>query len=229
LTLKYATAAWTLPSGEQGNNALFFSVNGGLVGAFFPVNGIPEMPKPTGLPPLPPEFMAKLHAMTPEQREQVIQRIRRQREGGMMSQGTAIGTSGATGNAGNGGSPFSINSSPMQIQQPIQQQSDIGGTGGAPPTFSGAAIHPPQNFAGGLNIMNTMGIGYGQPQSMMGLSATLPRPLSVGAGGGAGSMRGAAGVSSGVNLGNVNQEIFQNFIQRGGNMGMGMSGQGQEQ
>ncbi|KAJ7037760.1 hypothetical protein C8F04DRAFT_1091448 [Mycena alexandri] len=42
----YYVASWTLPNGKHSNNVLFFPVhNAGLVGAFFPLNGIPEFPQ----------------------------------------------------------------------------------------------------------------------------------------------------------------------------------------
>ncbi|KAH6913240.1 hypothetical protein BKA70DRAFT_717200 [Coprinopsis sp. MPI-PUGE-AT-0042] len=44
----YATAAWTTPTSSQTSNVLFFMMNGVLTGAFFPLTGIPDMPKPFG-------------------------------------------------------------------------------------------------------------------------------------------------------------------------------------
>ncbi|KAJ7163054.1 hypothetical protein C8R46DRAFT_1102303 [Mycena filopes] len=42
----YFVASWTLPNGKHSNNALFFPVhNAGLVGAFFPLNGLPDFPQ----------------------------------------------------------------------------------------------------------------------------------------------------------------------------------------
>ncbi|KAJ3712208.1 hypothetical protein C8R42DRAFT_728120 [Lentinula raphanica] len=51
----YIVSSWTLPSGGQTNNVLFADVTPhGLIGAFFPVTGIPEMPKHiAGLPMVP--------------------------------------------------------------------------------------------------------------------------------------------------------------------------------
>ncbi|KAF7357489.1 hypothetical protein MSAN_01345100 [Mycena sanguinolenta] len=43
----YFIGSWTLPNGRHSNNLLIFPVQAmGLVGAFFPINGIPDMPKP---------------------------------------------------------------------------------------------------------------------------------------------------------------------------------------
>ncbi|KAE9383505.1 hypothetical protein BT96DRAFT_929750, partial [Gymnopus androsaceus JB14] len=48
-------SSWPLPSGAQTNNVIFAYVpNHGLIGAFFPVTGIPEMPKSVpGIPAVP--------------------------------------------------------------------------------------------------------------------------------------------------------------------------------
>ncbi|KIK63006.1 hypothetical protein GYMLUDRAFT_41307 [Collybiopsis luxurians FD-317 M1] len=43
----YIVSSWTLPSGKQSPNVVFSVQHPhGLIGAFFPVNGIPEMPSP---------------------------------------------------------------------------------------------------------------------------------------------------------------------------------------
>lgn len=76
--LQYTVAAWTLPSGKHCNNVIFVALNKiGLIGAFFPRTGIPEMPKP-----LPPgssqvDVSTRTPPMTPEQREAVLIQIRR--------------------------------------------------------------------------------------------------------------------------------------------------------
>ncbi|KAJ7465191.1 hypothetical protein FB451DRAFT_1561577 [Mycena latifolia] len=42
---QYFVVPWTLPNGKHSNNVLLFPVqNAGLVGAFFPLNGIPDLP-----------------------------------------------------------------------------------------------------------------------------------------------------------------------------------------
>ncbi|KAJ6511894.1 hypothetical protein C8R47DRAFT_1064598 [Mycena vitilis] len=42
----YFVVSWTLPNGKTSNNVLLFPVhNAGLVGAFFPMTGIPDMPQ----------------------------------------------------------------------------------------------------------------------------------------------------------------------------------------
>jgi hypothetical protein len=72
-------AGWTLPSGAQGNNVLIFPTNDQvLLGAFFPLTGIPEMPKarPASVhSPASrhgPEFFAQLQRLPPEKRDLVL-------------------------------------------------------------------------------------------------------------------------------------------------------------
>jgi hypothetical protein len=78
--LKYALAAWTLPSGTQStNNLLIFPFNGNsLVGTAFPTTGIPEMPKPF-TQQLPPAIVAQLQSLTLEQGNLFIAQIMRTR------------------------------------------------------------------------------------------------------------------------------------------------------
>lgn len=71
-----------MPSGAQGNNVLIFPTNDQvLLGAFFPLTGIPEMPKarPTSVnssaPRHGPEFLAQLQRLPPEKRNFVIARL----------------------------------------------------------------------------------------------------------------------------------------------------------
>ncbi|EAU85654.2 hypothetical protein CC1G_10926 [Coprinopsis cinerea okayama7 len=47
----YATSAWTTPTGSQTNNVLFIAIPGAnkLMAAFFPLHGIPEMPRMAAL------------------------------------------------------------------------------------------------------------------------------------------------------------------------------------
>ncbi|KAJ6466202.1 hypothetical protein C8R45DRAFT_1020857 [Mycena sanguinolenta] len=50
----YFVGSWTLPNGRHSNNLLIFPVQGyGLVGAFFPLTGIPDMPQPLTLSIIP--------------------------------------------------------------------------------------------------------------------------------------------------------------------------------
>ncbi|KAF9000740.1 hypothetical protein BDQ17DRAFT_1359462 [Cyathus striatus] len=85
----YATAAWTRPSGAQENNVLIMAMNAGLIGAFFPLTGIPEMPKPsnptaplplTQLTGLPPQLVAQLQPLNNEQRMQYLAQYVQQKQ-----------------------------------------------------------------------------------------------------------------------------------------------------
>ncbi|KIL67451.1 hypothetical protein M378DRAFT_159270 [Amanita muscaria Koide BX008] len=80
----FAVAGWTLPSGAQENNVLVFPMNEQvLLGAFFPVTGIPEMPKPrsTGIQTSRQgsEVLAQLQRLPPEHRDYMIARLLQQR------------------------------------------------------------------------------------------------------------------------------------------------------
>jgi hypothetical protein len=81
---QYATAAWTTPSGGQGRNVLVFPLHGaGVVGAFFPLTGLPELPKPTqGLNPqgFPATMLAQLQQLDPERRNIVMTQFIRHRQ-----------------------------------------------------------------------------------------------------------------------------------------------------
>jgi hypothetical protein len=162
---QYASASWTRPSGEQGINALFLPTTHGLIGAVFPLTGLPELPKPSSFPGLPAEVLARMQQMPPEQMELVLMQWRKHREGSMPNQGTS---SGAGGGADSNNNPNSFGSSVSMSHNQLQQQSDLGDGN---TTFS---ANLSKNYGHGLNIMNTMG-----------LSATLSRPVSgngVGAG-----------------------------------------------
>lgn len=92
-SVKFATAAWTTPSGTQENNVVFFPVSPrGLVGAFFPINGIPEMPKPSAMPKptmamnqmnhfnLPPAVLSHMQQFSPEQRTTIMAQLMHARQ-----------------------------------------------------------------------------------------------------------------------------------------------------
>lgn len=83
--MKFATAAWTTPTGAQENNVLVFPVPPrGLVGAFFPITGIPEMPKPMPMhlfnPPLPQAMLSHMQQIPPEQRHALMAQLKRVRQ-----------------------------------------------------------------------------------------------------------------------------------------------------
>ncbi|KAK2463483.1 hypothetical protein APHAL10511_004569 [Amanita phalloides] len=71
----FAVAGWTLPSGAQENNVLVFPVNNqALLGAFFPVTGIPELPKPQAMASLNAQVLAQFQRLPPERRDYEINR-----------------------------------------------------------------------------------------------------------------------------------------------------------
>lgn len=81
--VQFATAAWTTPSGAQENNVLLFPVPPrGLAGAFFPINGIPEMPKPMTMNPfnIPQAILSQMQQFTPEQRTTIMGQLLRARQ-----------------------------------------------------------------------------------------------------------------------------------------------------
>ena len=87
--MKFATAAWTTPSGTQENNVVVFPISPrGLVGAFFPISGIPEMPKPSAMPNpmamnpfnLPPAMLSHIQQITPEQRAVIMGQLMQARQ-----------------------------------------------------------------------------------------------------------------------------------------------------
>lgn len=213
----YASASWTRPSGEQGSNALFLPTSHGLIGAIFPVTGLPELPKSSSIPGLPAIVLERMQQMPPDQMELVLMQWRKHREGATTNQSAPTAASGGAGDSGNNTSSFGSSVSTSQNQ--LQQQS--GGAGLS--TFAGNA-HPSDNHGGGLNVMSNMGIGLGQPHNMMGLSANLPRPVSVGGG----SAQSGVGAGAGIAPGSVSFEMIKSFIQRGGG-NVGIAGQGQIQ
>ena len=164
---KYATAAWTLPSGEQSNNVLFFPMPGGLAGAFFPLTGIPEVPKAGGGHPVTgsQEALARLQAMSPEQREMVMAQLKRQREMQLQQQQVLAnnnnnGGGGPNGNGGGGGHGMFGMNNMMAQQRQQNQHGDIGFGGGVP------------NYGGGMNMM-----GMGQ-QGMMNAGMRVPSNIN---------------------------------------------------
>ncbi|KAG6845413.1 hypothetical protein H0H87_009760 [Tephrocybe sp. NHM501043] len=200
----YAVSAWTLPSGEQGNNILFFPVNPSSLGAAcFPERGLPELPRllhpqPQATPNLlnidlnNPDVRARLEAMSPVQREQFMKAMQQQRvlhARRMMAQ-----NAGNNGGSNNALMATTAMNGTVQHQMQPQQHSDVG--------FAGN-VHPAGNY-GGMTMMNTMGLGQ-QQQAMM---AGMPRPVNSG-------MRNS--IPS-----NINYEMMQSFMQRnpeGGGMG----------
>jgi hypothetical protein len=145
------------------------------------------------------ELAAMVQHSAPEKMEQVLMQWRKHREGMAINQGAA-GPLASTGDLGKNANLFdgALNLG----QSHLQQQSGGGGL----PTFGGN-VQLSNTY--GLNPMNTMGVGLGQPHTM-GLSAITP------VGGVVGSTSEGVGVGVGAGPGNVSYETIQSFIQRGG-------------
>jgi mediator of RNA polymerase II transcription subunit 25 len=125
--LKYALAAWTLPSGTHANNLLIFPFNGNsLVGTAFPTTGIPEMPKPM----IPPTIAAQLQRLAPDQRNLIFAQMMRPRPQQQQPQ------------------PPQQQFKPQQ--QPQQPHYNLG-----PPNFGDSGRFDPANFQG--TSMNLLG------------------------------------------------------------------------
>ncbi|KAF8899876.1 hypothetical protein CPB84DRAFT_1779598 [Gymnopilus junonius] len=78
LTMKgiYATAAWPTPKGPQTKNALIFPIGTGLAGVFFPLTGLPELPKPA----IPPATSLNTHPSMVAQMQNLNNLSQQQRE-----------------------------------------------------------------------------------------------------------------------------------------------------
>ncbi|KAG6842103.1 hypothetical protein C0991_002757 [Blastosporella zonata] len=188
----YAVSGWTLPSGEQGNNILFFPVNASSLGAAcFPLTGLPELPKSRVLATIDlsnPELRARIMAMSPEQREQFSKQYKQHRA---LQAQQLMAQNGGNPGANNALMAMNaMNSMPQQAQQFQQQQKPQ-----QPPDMAFVGnVHPPGNY-GGMGMMNTMGLGQ-QPAMMAG----MPRPVNAG-------MRNSMPP-------NINYEMMQSFMQR---------------
>ncbi|KAG5735637.1 hypothetical protein E4T56_gene6979 [Termitomyces sp. T112] len=215
----YAVSAWTLPSGDQGNNILFFPINTkGLAAACFPLTGLPELPvssRPPGqmlnLLNVNPEFRARLQALPPGQREKFLQTLNAQltlqMQQRMMAQ-NAANNPGAN-NALMGMNAMNLapqnqqiqqqpQQSPPPQQQQQQQQQQLPGA-----SFVGN-VHPASNYGGMAMMNNPMALGQPSQPIMAGMN----RPVSSG-------MRNPIPP-------NINHEMMQSFMTRnpdGGGMG----------
>ncbi|KAF8920125.1 hypothetical protein CPB85DRAFT_1428947 [Mucidula mucida] len=191
----YALAAWTLPSGSRNPGCLIFPIPGSLVGAFFPVDGIPEMPRlPNNLAmTLPPQIEQHLAKMSVEERNmfmaRYVARLKAQQAalsnpGGMQAGGMPPGMNGLQFGMPHGNNmnnlPSYMGAGGMQQQQQHQ-----------------AGMSMPPN-AGGMNMMNFGLPNMGQPQQ----AAGLPRPMQP-------------------NMGGFSNEIMQSFMTRNGADGQG--------
>ncbi|KAF9565425.1 hypothetical protein CPC08DRAFT_759610 [Agrocybe pediades] len=191
-----ATAAWTRPSATHSKNVLIFPFQGiGLVGAFFPVTGLPDIPRSTGQSigptlngiPIPPQIAAQLQAMTPEQRARAIAQIMQHRQQQQQHQA-------------------------QQAQQQFQPQQAHLMSHVQNPMIAGfpQGMNAPQLSAHGtmnaaLNTMaNSQGPGPGMMMGMNAPQASFPATLP----------RMGNNTNEGNVPGNVSLEMMQSFIRR---------------
>lgn len=205
---QYATAAWTTPSGGQGRNLLVFPLNGaGLVGAFFPLTGLPELPKPTqglNLQGLPANILAQLQQLDPERRSAVMAQIMRKQQqvvslsNLIVSEGVGQFTS----------SYLAQQQQQQQLQQQQQQQQQGFHASGGVPFNPGHTMQNHANMNAVLNMMNSQN----QAAPMMGMNSSsgLPR---VG-------MNNAGGVQGGMNY-----EMLRSMMQRNADGSVNMNQQ----
>jgi hypothetical protein len=202
--LKYALAAWTLPSGTQStNNLLIFPFNGNsLVGTAFPTTGIPEMPK-AFIQQLPPAIVAQLQRLTLEQRNLFIAQIMRTRSQSQQPQ------------------PPSQPQPQFQPQQPQQPPNYNLGQ----PNFGDSGRFDTTNLQGNFTAMNLL--GNTQPGLNFNMNGMMSMMASQQGGMGemhrrtpSGSAMPQAGGTSAVSY-----EMLQSFMQRNGD-GSGGAGMG---
>jgi hypothetical protein len=198
--LKYALAAWTLPSGTQStNNLLIFPFNGNsLVGIVFPTTGIPEMPKPF-MQQLPPAIMAQLQRLTLEQRNLVIAQMIRSRSQSQHPQPP-----------------------PPQPQFQSQQPQQPPNYNPGQPNFGDSGRFDTTNLQGNFTAMNLLG------NTQPGLNLNMNGMMSMMASqqGGMGEMhRRTPSGSAMPQAGGVSYEMLQSFMQRNGD-GSGGAGMG---
>lgn len=195
-----------------------FPINGvGLVGAFFPLTGIPDLPKPSAPPGgagppgnlpngmnFPPHVLAQLQRLSADQRTMVLAQLMRSKQQQLQQQQLLAHQQAAAAGGSN-------TTNAMNAGQDMQQQQ--------PQLPFGMNTHPP-NFGPGNNLfgaagnqggpgsnqsMNTMGLG--QPGGGGMATAGLPRPMG-------------GGVPGGLPGGAFSLEMMQSFMQRNeGGMG----------
>ncbi|KAF9452329.1 hypothetical protein P691DRAFT_772324 [Macrolepiota fuliginosa MF-IS2] len=190
----YATASWSLPNGTVKENVLIFPINNiGLCGAFFPLGGIPEMPKAASpAPQVPPQIVALISQLPPEQRSNAIAQIRQK-----IAAGPEVANS------------FFRALMQRHLQQQQLQQQTAQNRAAMANQFGlnhgmaqmGTMSNSPNlmNFMG-MNGMNTAGAN---PLAAMGNpSAILPNMARAG-----------TGTGSGTSM-NLNYDVLQSFMQR---------------
>jgi hypothetical protein len=195
----YAVAAWTLPSGAQENNVLVFPVGvAGLVGAFFPLTGIPDLPKSTNPPQvpaqllaqLPPQFrnlqphiIAQLQSMPTQQRNQYLHQILASRHQQLQQQRA------------------------QHQQQQFQQHQAQDSTSAGPNAFNFNA--PPQGIFPN-NVNNAFALmGGNQPPGGMNLNLNMPQGAAAN-----NFQRSISGMQAPGAMGFVSTEMLESFMHR---------------
>ncbi|KAF5327247.1 hypothetical protein D9619_004586 [Psilocybe cf. subviscida] len=196
----FATAAWTTPSGGQTSNMFIFPVNGtNLIGACFPITGIPDLPGniPYPYPPKNPaqartnhllhhafanmskEHREILEKMPPQQRAQAMQTFAKKLESDRLM---------------------------LQRQHQHQQQQLQQMAGGSSP------FGPGSNAPGANNHVNPSPFGAGA----MGMPPGMSRMgnMSMGGGGIGGMMQPPGGIAGGAVAGGMPTNMFQPFMPR---------------
>ncbi|TFK40100.1 hypothetical protein BDQ12DRAFT_680349 [Crucibulum laeve] len=166
----YATAAWTLPSGAQETNLLVFPANNNqLMGAFFPVSGIPEMPRPSK-PSIPanlpmnlnlnPQFMAHMRSLPADKQAQFMMQMHQQ--GQFSNQGM-----------------MALAQKQQQLAHLQSKQDSNGST--VPPSYGNMSLPmqllAPQNGPNGSNPMN-LGTGLSNANLSRSSSGGMPGGVS---------------------------------------------------
>lgn len=200
---QYATASWTLPNGVPKENVLIFPINNmGLCGAFFPLSGIPEMPKATSLsaPQIPPAILNWVAQLPPEQRNPAILQIRQK-----MAAGPEVATAFFR----------AILQRHLQQQQNAQNRAAMANQFGLNPVM--AQLGAMGNSTNLMNMMNMNAMnatGMNTFAAMANPPAMLPNMNRPGTGGGSGASM------------NLNYDVLQSFMQRNNPDGNNPSGMG---
>ncbi|KAH7919370.1 hypothetical protein BV22DRAFT_1199516 [Leucogyrophana mollusca] len=153
----YALSAWTTPRGTFSINIVLYPLASGLLGAVFPMTGVPDLPRgsipeipkpPSSMPAaqggsrLPPELMARLQEVEPAHRNRVLQQFLhqqyiRQRQAQQQSQApshqqgqnvSGMPISSSYGGGIAGNSTINPFGSPSTIPQPLLN-TGVGGQG----------------------------------------------------------------------------------------------------
>ncbi|KAJ7920738.1 hypothetical protein B0H13DRAFT_1986044 [Mycena leptocephala] len=221
----YFVGSWTLPNGKHSNNVLMFPVhNVGLVGAFFPLNGIPDMPQalpgnpsviptpanPTAPPtqdqPSPQRSMMQINAIMkqngvglPQTMIAQLAKMNPAEQNGWMKKLIQTGLEQRRHKLAAAAAAGGMGQQ-QQHKQPQQHQQDLGGFNPAQFALGGG----PTGMGGAMG--GAMGVGSSGMYPDIMASAGLPRTASNGGGGSGGA---------------VSYEMMQSFMQRNQEIGGG--------